>query len=117
MRIDRRETYRDESMRVVHDGELFTGELETKDADGNLIALGNYYEGVQHGLQEQWFPNGRKKAEGVVDFGVAVHEWRRWYPDGTPAQVRTFDAAGRQLHITRWDKDGTLVEDKDLTTS
>ncbi len=114
MRIDKRDSYRDESMLVMYEDEPFTGELESKDADGNVVALFTYYEGITHGPQLQWYPDGQKKAEGVSESGSAIGEWRRWHPNGQLAQVKTFDGNGRQLHVTKWDKDGALIEDKQL---
>lgn len=115
MRIDQNDTYVDETQRVFHEDELFTGELEHRDADGNLLELANYYEGVKHGVQEQWYPSGERKTRGISKMGKAVGDWYQWHPDGRPAMHRTFNDNGWPLHVKRWDAEGNLVQDQKLS--
>jgi antitoxin component YwqK of YwqJK toxin-antitoxin module len=115
MRIDGSESYVDETARLHHDGELFDGEVETTDADGNVIGLVTYWQGIPHGPQTLWYPNGQKRQEGVNNAGLPVGEWRKWHPDGRPAEFRTFDDHGQPLSRTRWDEDGNPAEDRTFT--
>ncbi len=112
MRIDSTQSYTDETMRVHHDGELFDGEVETKDADGNVIGLITYWQGIPHGTQTLWYPNGQKRQHGVNKSGSAVGEWQKWHPNGQLAEWRTFDPQGQPVARKRWDRDGNVTEDK-----
>lgn len=115
MRIDSTESYTDETARIHHNGELFDGEVETRDANGALISLITYWQGIPHGPQTSWYPDGRKRHEGVNSAGKAVGEWRSWHTGGQLAQWRTFDEQGRPLTRKRWDARGNLTEDKTFT--
>lgn len=112
MRINSDDTYLDQFQRVCHGTEPFSGELETKDEEGRLVELSNYYLGVEHGLQQEWYSNGQLKEEGVSNMGVAIREWRTWYPDGRLERHLVFDENGGQVARRRWDRDGNLIEDK-----
>jgi antitoxin component YwqK of YwqJK toxin-antitoxin module len=37
--------------------------------------LATYWEGIEHGPQMSWFPDGRKKHESVSNGGQVVGEW------------------------------------------
>ncbi|ONI89429.1 hypothetical protein ALI22I_15520 [Saccharothrix sp. ALI-22-I] len=115
MRIDQDDTYVDDTQRVLHEGELFTGELETRDANGDLLELANYYEGVEHGVQEQWYPGGREKVQGISKMGKAVGDWYQWHPNGRLAVHRMFDDNGWPLHVKRWYAEGDLIQDEKLS--
>ncbi|WP_053737236.1 toxin-antitoxin system YwqK family antitoxin [Nocardia sp. NRRL S-836] len=117
MRIDSTESYLDETARVHHDGELFDGEVETRDATGTVIDLTTYWQGIPHGPHSAWYPSGRIRQQGVHNAGTAVGEWRKWHPNGRLAELRTFDPQGRQLTRRRWDSDGNLVEEKTTGTT
>ncbi|WP_194852868.1 toxin-antitoxin system YwqK family antitoxin [Nocardia sp. SYP-A9097] len=114
MKVDSRDTYTGEDTLLWHDDEHVTGEVEYRDANGNLILAADYWEGVKHGRQQEWYPDGAKRAEGGINMGAAVGEWRKWHPNGQLAELRTFAENGNPLHRTRWDRDGNLTEDKQL---
>ncbi|TWP45227.1 hypothetical protein FKR81_39835 [Lentzea tibetensis] len=102
----------DDTMRVLHEDELFTGEVITRDAEGRIVGLVTYFEGVPHGPQGQWYADGSNKKEGQVDWGLAVGDWRAWHPNGQLAEHTVFNENGRRARRQRWDKDGNLTEDK-----
>lgn len=112
MRIDSTESVIDETTRIHHNDELFDGEVETKDASGNVIGLITYWQGIPHGPQTLWYPTGQKRQEGVNNAGVAVGEWQKWHPNGQLAEWRSFSDKGQPLARKRWDKDGNQTEDK-----
>lgn len=107
MRIDSTESYMDETMRVHHGDELFDGEVETRDADGDVVGLTTYWQGIPHGPQTTWHPNGQKRQEGVHNLGAPVGEWRTWHPNGQLAERRTFD---QPISRKRWDADGNVIK-------
>jgi len=115
MRVDESDTYFDEFARVCHEDDLFTGELELKGDNGELLELTDYYSGLKHGTEEHWYPDGRKKLQGANRMNSAVGDWYQWHPNGQLAAHRTFTENGWPLHVKRWDVDGNLIEDKQLS--
>ncbi|MFE1763236.1 toxin-antitoxin system YwqK family antitoxin [Streptomyces angustmyceticus] len=116
MRIDYEDSYRDDDMRVHCEGGPFTGEVVYRDAGGRMRALVSYVEGVPSGPQTKWYPDGSKKKEGQVRWGIAVGDWRRWHPNGQLAEHSFFSLQGRREHRRRWDKDGNLTEDRSFAS-
>ncbi|AYG78188.1 hypothetical protein DWB77_00295 [Streptomyces hundungensis] len=90
MRIKGDQTYLDECGRTCHTGELFTGEVEEVADNGHTELLGTYCSGIEHGRQQEWWPDGTKRAEGVAITGAAVGEWRYWHANGRPSEVVVF---------------------------
>jgi hypothetical protein len=71
--IDAPEVEWDGFDRLVHNGELFTGEaVHVK--DGKILALTTYRDGQEHGPQWEIYPDGTKESEGQCDRGYAVGE-------------------------------------------
>ncbi|HWO60206.1 MAG TPA: hypothetical protein VNO31_09255 [Umezawaea sp.] len=113
MRIDESETYLDdETSLVFRDDEPFTGQVETKDENGDLLELMSFREGVTDGTQQVWYPGGQKMTEGTSRMGEAVGDWYEWHPNGVLAVHNAYDEEGRLLHVKRWDTEGDLVEDR-----
>jgi antitoxin component YwqK of YwqJK toxin-antitoxin module len=115
MRVDESDTYFDEFARVCYEDDLFTGELEFKGENGELLELSDYYSGLKHGTEEHWYPDGQKKLKGVNYMNSPIDDWYQWHPNGRLAVHRTYARDSRQLHIKRWDVDGNLIEDKQLS--
>ncbi|MEU8548170.1 hypothetical protein AB0C81_14475 [Streptomyces roseoverticillatus] len=111
MRIKGDQTYLDEYGRTCYDGELFTGEVEELADNGRTELLGTYFSGIEHGRQQEWWPDGTKRAEGVTNMGAAVGEWRYWHANGRPSEVVVFDENGREMTRQRWNAVGELIMD------
>ncbi|MGW2601359.1 toxin-antitoxin system YwqK family antitoxin [Streptomyces klenkii] len=111
MRIKGDQTYLDEYGRTCHAGELFTGEVEDVADNGHTELLGTYCSGIEHGRQQEWWPDGTKRAEGVTIMGAAVGEWRYWHANGRPSEVVVFDENGREMSRKRWNAVGELIMD------
>ncbi|MFI6056163.1 toxin-antitoxin system YwqK family antitoxin [Streptomyces violascens] len=111
MRISGGQAYLDEYARTCHAGELFTGEVEEREDNGQTVMLYTYCEGIEHGLQQEWWPNGTTRASGVTDMGAAVGEWRYWHANGQLSEVVVLDQHGRELTRRRWNPDGELTKD------
>lgn len=111
MRISGDQTYLDEYGRTCYEDAPYTGELEDLADNGQLVALFNYYEGIEHGRQYEWWPDGVQRAEGVANMGAAVGEWRYWHPNGQLSEQVVMDENGRELTRKRWNAAGELIED------
>ncbi|MGV9663635.1 toxin-antitoxin system YwqK family antitoxin [Nocardia niigatensis] len=111
MRISGDQVYRDEFGYISHDGALYTGEVEEYAENGQLVELSTYYEGIENGLQQEWWPNGNKRAEGVTKMGSAVGEWRYWHENGQMSEQVVLDADGQEMTRKRWNAAGDLTKD------
>ncbi|MEU7480618.1 hypothetical protein AB0A63_31885 [Lentzea sp. NPDC042327] len=111
MRVNRSKTVDTPAAILLHDGEPFTGELEDTDAEGNVIALSSYVDGIEHGPQTEWYPSGEKQAEGRCHRGSPVGEWREWHRNGKLAEHDLFNVFGELVERRRWDEHGTLLVD------
>jgi antitoxin component YwqK of YwqJK toxin-antitoxin module len=112
MRVNLDDTDYEAGGRLTYDGELFTGEVAETTNDGQLIALTNYFKGMEHGPSQEWYRGGQRRAEGVAHYGVNIGVARTWHANGQLASEQEFDEQGRELYSRRWDENGNLVEDK-----
>lgn len=111
VRIEHKDTHRDEDSRLHCGDELVTGEVVSRDREGRIIALISYVDGVPSGPHIRWYPDGTKKKEGQTRWGLAVGDWRKWHPNGQLAEHTVFDLRGMPVRSQAWDKDGNLTED------
>ncbi|MFE3187223.1 toxin-antitoxin system YwqK family antitoxin [Streptomyces violascens] len=110
-RIKGDQTSLDEYGRTCYEGKLFTGEVEEDADNGHTELLGTYFMGIEHGRQQEWWPDGTKRAEGVTRLGAAVGEWRYWHANGQPSEVVVFDENGREMSRKRWNAAGEVIMD------
>lgn len=110
MRVNTDDTEWDDGLFLLHGGEPFTGEVEEKNADGRLVSLETYRNGLADGTALYWHPNGQLKSEVISDMGHAVGRSREWHENGTLAVEKTFDDGGRLVEVRRWDENGEPVE-------
>ncbi|WP_075926938.1 toxin-antitoxin system YwqK family antitoxin [Nocardiopsis sp. CNR-923] len=87
-------------------GEPFTGEGVETDADGNILTLSNYVDGHEDGAQREWYSDGTRRSEGIVENGHPVGEWKQWHTNGQLAQIKTFGDHGKLLSHQRWTRTG-----------
>lgn len=109
--IDGPEGARDGFDRLIHNGELFTGEAVTVEG-GKVLALTTYQDGREHGPWWEIYPDGTKRHEGTFDHGNTVGEWRTWFPDGRLQSYQVFDRWGDLRKTQQWDEHGGVIEDK-----
>ncbi|MGW8554127.1 toxin-antitoxin system YwqK family antitoxin [Streptomyces tubercidicus] len=115
MRIEKEDSYFDDDMLLCHDDAPFTGEVVARDANGQVIGLLNYVEGVEWGPHCQWYPDGSKKKEGTAQRGVAVGDWRKWHPNGQLAEHSVYNSQGWPVRRQQWDENGNVTEDRSYT--
>ncbi|MFI0739640.1 toxin-antitoxin system YwqK family antitoxin [Streptomyces sp. NPDC021100] len=111
VRVKGDQTSLDEYGRTCYEGELFTGEVEELADDGRTLLLGTYYLGIEHGRQQEWWPDGTKRADGVTIMGAAVGEWRYWHANGRLSELVVFDENGREMTRKRWNALGEVSMD------
>lgn len=101
----------DDRMITMHQDRPFTGEVVDFTADGTMIELTGFENGIEHGPQTEWFPDGNKQLEGRCEHGRAVGEWREWFPNGQLARYEEFNEFGDLVKRQRWNEAGELTED------
>jgi antitoxin component YwqK of YwqJK toxin-antitoxin module len=107
MRVNIDDTDMDDAQRFLYRGALFTGELVETDPAGTVIALTTIRNGIAHGPDRGWYPDGTLRSEIEVVDGRAVGTSREWHPNGRPAEERDFDEHGRLIAVRSWAADGT----------
>jgi antitoxin component YwqK of YwqJK toxin-antitoxin module len=96
----------DDSLRLVHEGEPFTGELVNTYGE-TLIFLETYRDGWRDGPLREWYEDGTPKAEGMARHSLAVGTYREWHRNGRLAVEKLFNDKGRLVSEKHWDEDGT----------
>ncbi len=109
MRVNIDDTDMDDGQRFRYRDELFTGELVETDQAGAVIALTTVRNGIAHGPDRGWYPDGTLQSEIEVVDGRAVGTSREWHHNGRLAEERLFDDRGRLVMTRRWNEDGSLI--------
>ncbi|WP_372409573.1 toxin-antitoxin system YwqK family antitoxin [Streptomyces luteireticuli] len=117
MRISGDQVHLDEYGRTCYEDALLTGEVEKHADNGQLVMLFSYADGVEHGPQRAWWPDGTKRIEGVTRMGAAVGEWRYWHANGHLSELVVLDEHGRVMTRRRWNAAGELTLDKAIRRS
>ena len=66
------------------------GEAKQWDLSGNLVSIQRYREGVLHGKQEYYYPNGQLRTELHYNKGKLCETARLFWIDGKEKRVCTF---------------------------
>ena len=101
----------DDAGRLIYRGEFFTGQAAEYGREGQLLGLTSYVNGIPDGPDKGWYPDGTPESEGVVKYGRAVGEWRRWHPDGSLQKLDIFSDKGDLLSRRMWDENGNLIKE------
>lgn len=94
---------------ALHQGVRFTGEAEERLPDGTLISLTSYVDGLQDGLEQEWYSNGALRSEGNFRQGMAVGVHHTWDPDGNLVRQMEFSDDGRVLRRCGFDSAGNVT--------
>lgn len=104
--IDGPDVGMDLGRRLLHHGELFTGEVEER-LGGVLVSVESYVDGLPHGPGREWYPDGTLRSETTARAGRAVGVAREWHPNGRLAAERVFTEDGSTMLSDReWDENG-----------
>jgi len=75
---------------VFYKGSRFSGKVFLLYPNKDTAFIYAYLNGLQEGIQTQWFPNGKKKEERTYVNGKKEGEQRAWWPNGN--QKFSFEA-------------------------
>ncbi|MBF6289201.1 hypothetical protein IU457_23840 [Nocardia cyriacigeorgica] len=87
------ETDSGDDLRLMYNGEPFTGEAVESVGD-QLLSQEFYVDGIAHGTTREWWPNGQLKMEGQLRHGLECGVFRRWHENGQLAAEKQFDDFG-----------------------
>jgi len=99
-------------------GELVTGTVVKRAADGRVLSRTDFVEGLPSGKLEEWYESGQQKTERTVKLErrpagavlVSVGRERRWCENGTLERDWDYDAEGKHVGTHReWTCAGTLL--------
>jgi antitoxin component YwqK of YwqJK toxin-antitoxin module len=111
MRVNERDLDHDYDDFVTYQGQPFTGEGVENYSDGTLAVLNTYVEGIQHGVQQEWFRTGDLKSDAVFKNGQPSGTYKRWHDNGQLAVEIEFSESGYPRHRKSWDSAGNLLTD------
>ncbi|BDT85158.1 hypothetical protein FMUAM8_09220 [Nocardia cyriacigeorgica] len=103
------ETDSGDDLRLMYNGEPFTGEAVEAVGD-QLLSQEFYVDGIAHGTTREWWPNGQLKMEGQVRHGLEYGVFRRWHENGQLAAENRFDDYGKLHTVHRWDENGAQID-------
>lgn len=86
-------------------GDLVTGTVVKKNADGQMLELTEYVDGYPTGARKTWYENGQQKEDEQVKLGrmpsgqrlFSVGQRRSWCEDGTLRLEGEFDDEGKPV--------------------
>ncbi|EWM15734.1 toxin-antitoxin system YwqK family antitoxin [Kutzneria sp. 744] len=99
----------DDDQRLLHRGELFTGEAVTYNWLDEVTSLATYVDGFRDGVQREWYDGEEPKSEMTVHNGRVVGTAREWHPNGQLAKEQRFGEDGLLTSETLWDEDGQPI--------
>lgn len=109
--IDAPEADTDGSGNLFYGGMPFTGEV-TEYAGESLISLDEYVDGVRHGKDQEWYPDGTLRSAGQSKKGRPTGTSKEWHPNGTIATEKVFSEDGLTLLSDKtWDESGHLTRE------
>jgi len=99
----------DEGLRLLYDGEPFTGEV----VEGFLedpFSLETYVDGWQTGPWRLWYGDGSPQAQGEFVNGGPVGEVLTWHENGRLESRKLYSESSRELASCTWDEEGRQTE-------
>ncbi|ATL66223.1 toxin-antitoxin system YwqK family antitoxin [Nocardia terpenica] len=99
----------DIDLRLVYQGEPFTGEVVETLGD-QLLSQEFYVNGISHGPDREWWPDGTLESEGQMRNGRPYGIYRRWHENGRLASEKHFSDDGRLHTVLEWDEAGNPID-------
>jgi antitoxin component YwqK of YwqJK toxin-antitoxin module len=112
LRVHVGQTTVDEGEIVLYNGAPLTGDVYNTAPNGTLITAKSYRDGLEEGVQREWFPDGTPESEYRVEDNLLVGETLDWHSNGRLARRQVFDEYGELQAREVWDDEGTLQADE-----
>ena len=90
------------------DGELYSGTIQEKSANENLMSEMQIVEGKKQGISKKWWPNGNLKSESNFENGDYHGTVKQFYENGKPFSVFNYNHGHESGLQQMWKSDGRL---------
>lgn len=90
---------------------LFTGKVVEKDLNDVVNISTEYMNGLQHGLQVSYYPNGKMNEERLYQFGKKEGEHKGWWENGSIRFIYHFKNDVFEGNVRMWNEKGMLFND------
>tara|TARA_B100000424_G_C22901866_1_gene479638 strand:- start:88 stop:660 length:573 start_codon:yes stop_codon:yes gene_type:complete len=99
------------SKQTTYNGEIFSGIVFNTNEDKDTILIGEYKNGLKHGIWKTFYPNGSLKERRFYKRGLKVGLYEGFYNDGAKNFVFMFKNGEYNGTNSLWTKDGQLLEE------
>ncbi len=99
------------SKQTTYNGEIFSGIVFNTNEDKDTILIGEYKNGLKHGVWKTFYPNGFLKERRFYKRGLKVGLYEGFYNDGAKNFVFMFKNGEYNGTNSLWAKDGQLIEE------
>ncbi|MGS2808675.1 toxin-antitoxin system YwqK family antitoxin [Nocardia sp. MW-W600-9] len=86
-----------------YSGQVVT-RLDAEDERSPITRVTRYLDGLPHGPEISWYPDGTTRSTGQFAEGRAVGTWLDRRPDGTPERRVEFSDAGKVVSVENLEK-------------
>jgi antitoxin component YwqK of YwqJK toxin-antitoxin module len=112
LRVHVSQTTVDEGEIVVYNGAPLTGDVYNTAPNGTVVTAKSYRDGLEEGVQREWYADGRPESEYRVEDNQLVGETLDWHRNGRLARRQVFDEYGQLQAREVWDEEGDLLPDE-----
>ncbi len=99
------------SKQTTYNGEVFSGIVFNTNENKDTILIGEYKNGLKHGVWKTFYPNGSLKERRFYKRGLKVGLYEGFYNDGAKNFVFMFKNGEYNGTNSLWTKDGQLIEE------
>jgi antitoxin component YwqK of YwqJK toxin-antitoxin module len=85
--------------------------------NGRKKAEGGYDQGLPHGKFVWWYENGQRQAAGGYENGLRSGTWVTWHPNGMKESIGEYSSGELTGKWMRWEASGRLVEMRHMADS
>ena len=99
------------SKQTTYKGDVFSGIVYNTNEDRDTLLIGEYKNGLKHGVWKTFYPNGSLKERRFYKKGLKVGLYEGFYNDGAKNFVFMFKNGEYNGTNSLWTKDGQLIEE------
>jgi len=96
---------------TTYKGEVFSGIVFNTNENKDTILIGEYKNGLKHGVWKKFYSNGALKERRFYKKGLKVGLYEGFYDDGSKNFVFMFKNGEYNGTNSLWTKDGQLIEE------
>lgn len=113
MRINFDELDVTDGLLYTWNGHPFTGVACEYDNEGKLISETPFVDGIQHGIEREWYPSGQLKTEKHLIAGGLHGVSKEWFETGR-LKIEAYYEYAILVKKKEWNENGTLILEKHI---